>query len=275
MRAGLSSYTFPWAVGIPGREPAQPLSALDLLRIASELGVGVVQLADNTPLDELDEPELGHLETFASEHGIAVELGTRGIGDHLIHYADLAVRLGSPFVRVVVDKGRDEPTADEAIKRLSRYEDAFAERGLRLAIENHDRFTTTQLLDVLSKLGDWTGICLDTVNSLGVLEPPNQVLAALGPRAINVHLKDFTIQRHGHALGFEVVGTPLGQGRLDVPGLIAALEGWGGSKTAILELWTPPETSVDLTIAKEYSWALASLSYLRTSTSLEFAAEPS
>ena len=55
MRAGLSSYTFPWAVGIPGREPAQPLSALDLLRIASELGVGVVQLADNTPLNELDE----------------------------------------------------------------------------------------------------------------------------------------------------------------------------------------------------------------------------
>jgi sugar phosphate isomerase/epimerase len=274
VKVGLSSYTFPWAVGIPGWQPPQPLKPIELLHRAWELGVGVVQFADNLPLDELNEQELRLLEVFAGEHGMQVEVGTRGVGEHLIRYADLAVYLRSPFVRVVIDQGRDEPTVDEAIARLSRYEDAYRTRGLQLAIENHDRFTSRQLLDVVNTLGNWTGICLDTVNSLGALEPPEHVVAALGPRAINVHLKDFTIQRHRHALGFEVIGTPLGQGRLDVPALLAALDSWGQARTAILELWTPLEESLDLTIAKEDSWAVASLAHLRASTSLEFASTP-
>ncbi|HZA03657.1 MAG TPA: TIM barrel protein [Propionibacteriaceae bacterium] len=275
MLVGLSSYTFPWAVGVRGWPPARPLQPLELLHRAVELGVGVVQFADNLPLDELDEPELSSVEAFAGEHGIQIELGTRGVGEQLTRCADLAVRLGSPFVRVVIDKGDDEPTIPEAIARLSGYEDAYRARGLRLAIENHDRFTSRQLLDIVDALGDWAAICLDTVNSLGALEPPEQVLAALGPRAINVHLKDFTIQRHRHALGFEVIGTPLGQGRLDLPRLLRSLEAWGRVQTAILELWTPLEESLDSTIAKERSWAIASLSHLRASTSLEFASTAS
>ena len=249
----------------------QPLQPIELLHTAWELGVGVVQFADNLPLDELGEQQLRLLEAFAGEHGMRIEVGTRGVGEHLIRYADLAVRLGSPFVRVVIDKGPDEPTVKEAVARLSRYEDAYRTRGLQLAIENHDRFTSRQLMDLVDTLGNWTGICLDTVNSLGALEPPEHVVAVLGPRAINVHLKDFTIQRHRHALGFEVIGTPLGQGRLDVPGLLAALDGWGQVRTAILELWTPLDSSLDLTIAKERSWAVASLAHLRATTALEFA----
>jgi sugar phosphate isomerase/epimerase len=271
VKVGLSSYTFPWAVGVPGWPPVRPLQPLGLLERAVALGVGVVQFADNLPLDELDEQELSSVEAFAGEHGIQIELGTRGIGEQLMRCAELAVRLGSPFVRVVIDLGRDEPTVSEAIARLTRYEDAYRTRGLRLAIENHDRFTSRQLIDIVDGLGDWTAICLDTVNSLGALEPPERVLAALGPHAINVHLKDFTIQRHRHSLGFEIIGTPLGRGRLDLPRLLAAVAGWGRVQTAILELWTPLQESLDLTIAKEHSWAVASLSHLRASTSLEFA----
>ena len=270
MLVGLSSYTFPWAVGVPGWPPATPLRPVELLRTAADLGVGVVQFADNLPLDELDEQQLAAVEAVAGEHGLQLEVGTRGIGEHLVRYADLAVRLGSPFVRVVLDRGADEPSVAEAVARLSRYEPAFRSRGRQLAIENHDRFSSEQLLHIVDALGDWVGICLDTVNSLGALEPPETVLAALGPRAINVHLKDFTIQRHRHALGFEVVGTPLGQGRLDLPRLLAALEGWGRVQTAILELWTPLGESLDLTIAQERAWAVASLDHLRAATTLEF-----
>jgi sugar phosphate isomerase/epimerase len=272
VKIGLSSYTYPWAVGVPGWPPARPLEPLELLSRAVELGVGVVQFADNLPLEERDERELRLLEAYVGEHGIQIELGTRGIGEQLLHCADLAVRLGAPFVRVVIDLGSDEPTVPEAIARLSRYEDAFRTRGLRLAIENHDRFTSREFLDIVDALGDWTAICLDTVNSLGALEPPEHVLAALGPRAINVHLKDFTISRHRHALGFEVIGTPLGRGRLDLPRMLAALEGWGQVQTAILELWTPLGESLDRTIAQESAWAVESLGHLRSSTALEFAA---
>ncbi|NTW36601.1 MAG: hypothetical protein HGB17_10810, partial [Syntrophobacteraceae bacterium] len=50
MRLGIGSYTFPWAVGMPGHRPAQPMTALDLLDKATQLGVGVVQICDNLPL---------------------------------------------------------------------------------------------------------------------------------------------------------------------------------------------------------------------------------
>ena len=44
-------------------------AALELLARAVELGVGVVQFADNLPLERRDEPELSALEAFAREHG--------------------------------------------------------------------------------------------------------------------------------------------------------------------------------------------------------------
>ena len=58
MRLGVGSYTFVWAVGVPGFEqPQQPLTAAKLLELAAELGIGVVQIADNLPLDRLSGAE--------------------------------------------------------------------------------------------------------------------------------------------------------------------------------------------------------------------------
>ena len=50
MRAGLSSYTYTWAVGVPGYSPARPLTLVQLLERAASLSVSVVQIADNLPL---------------------------------------------------------------------------------------------------------------------------------------------------------------------------------------------------------------------------------
>ncbi len=50
MKPGLSSYTYTWAVGVPGSLPASPLSAEGIIDKASENGIGTVQIADNLPL---------------------------------------------------------------------------------------------------------------------------------------------------------------------------------------------------------------------------------
>ena len=39
MRLGIGSYTYTWAVGVPGHLPLRPLSAIDLLANASRLGL--------------------------------------------------------------------------------------------------------------------------------------------------------------------------------------------------------------------------------------------
>lgn len=269
MRVGLSSYTFPWAIGLPGSLPEQPLTAVGLIRKAAAAGVPVVQFADNLALHTASDDQLAQLERVSKESGVSIELGARGIGDHLDSYVSLARRFGTDFVRVVIDRGDDHPTPQDAQRRLATHRRIFEAHHLRLAIENHDRYTSAQLAHLVTSLGDWVGICLDTVNSFGALESPETVVEILGPLAINLHLKDFTIRRPDHAMGFLVEGAPAGSGKLDIPWLLGQLAA-GATASAVLELWTPPEPTIAATVAKEQRWAEESLRYLRDETELEF-----
>ncbi len=265
MKLGISSYTFTWAIGIPGHPPAHPMSALDLLDMAQDLGVGVVQIADNLPLHGLSSEEIAALAERADAAGIAIEVGTRGIApDHLYLYLDLALRLGSPILRVVVDTATQHPTPDEVVATVKALAPALETAGVILAIENHDRFTSAKLVEILRRIdSDYVGVCLDTVNSFGALEGPDVVVRTLGPWTVNLHVKDFAITRASHQMGFTIEGQPAGQGRLDVPWLLAMLGSLNRDVNAILELWTPPEPSLAATIAKERAWAVESVGYLR------------
>src|SRR5688572_29622456 len=115
MRLGIGSYTFVWSVGVPGYpQPREPLTAERLLAKAAELGVGVVQIADNLPLHRLSSQQVDALAHLAGELGIHIEVGTSGIGaEHLRTYVKLAERLKSSIVRVVIDTAESEPTIDE------------------------------------------------------------------------------------------------------------------------------------------------------------------
>ena len=44
---------------------------------------------------------------------------------------------------------------------------------------------------------------------------------------------------------------------------IEALQRHGRCETAVLELWTPPEASLEDTIAKEEQWAVSSMEHLK------------
>lgn len=266
MRLGISSYTYTWAVGVPGHPPPQPLAATDLLDKAAQLGVSVVQYADNLPLDKLSPDALETFEAHAADLNLSIEVGTRGIAhDHLRTYLRLAQRLKAPILRIVIDTADHHPDQDEVVNTLREIIPEFERAGVTLAIENHDRFKARTLADVVQRLGsDYIGICLDTVNSFGALEGPEVVLAALGPLVVNLHVKDFAIFRASHMMGFTVEGRPAGQGQLNVPWLLDELRGLGVDPNAILELWTPPEEELSATISKEEEWTVESVEYLRS-----------
>ena len=265
MKLGLSTYTYTWSIGVPGCLPEQPMTAIDLLDQARRLGVHVVQMADNLPLDRLSPQDLDEFQARANSYDIQVEVGTRGIDpENLRAYLSLARRFHSPILRTVLDTPRHHPSPGEVIEILAPFEKLFMEAGILLAIENHDRFPTPVLAELVRQLGrHWVGICLDTVNSFGALEGPQQVVNTLGPLAINLHVKDFTIFRASHNLGFTVEGRPAGQGKLDIPWLLDELNRHGRDFNAILELWTPPETAIGDTVRKEQGWADESIVYLR------------
>ncbi|MEA3408296.1 MAG: sugar phosphate isomerase/epimerase family protein [Chloroflexota bacterium] len=265
MRLGISSYTYTWAIGVPGHpRPPEPLGAMGLLDKAAALSVDLVQIADNLPLHRLSPIELGRLVERAKILDIDIEVGTRGVApDHLRTYLELAERLNSPILRIVTDTADHRPSEKEIVSTIGGLVPDFARADVVLAIENHDRFKARQLADILRRIdSDQVGVCLDTVNSFGALEGPEVVVETLGPWAVNLHVKDFDIFRASHLMGFTIEGRPAGQGRLDVPWLLDELEAMGRNPNAILELWTPPEETSVETVSKEAAWARESIAYL-------------
>jgi sugar phosphate isomerase/epimerase len=107
------------------------------------------------------------------------------------------------------------------------------------------------------------GICLDTVNSFGALEGPEVVVRQLAPYTLNLHVKDFTIERVASKMGFILTGSPAGRGRLDLPWLLRQLRLAGRDVNAILETWPPFGRTLEETLARERSWVEASVRHLR------------
>ena len=198
------------------------------------------------------------------ELDVHLEVGTRGVApQNLRRYLDIARQLGSPILRVVPAPEEEDP--DAIVAALRQVAPECEDAGERLALENYEMLPAQRFADIVAEVGsDAVGICLDTTNSLGAGEGTEAVVELLGPLAINLHVKDFTIRRADHRLGLVVEGCPVGRGRLDVRWLLERLRGFGRDPNAILELWTPPEPDADATTEKEMRWATESVRYMRT-----------
>lgn len=266
MQLGISSYTFTWAVGVPEHLPARPLTPYDLIDKACELQVPVLQIADNLPLEELEPEEIIKIRDYAKSKGIAIEMGGKGLTiRHTLQCLHVAEQLGSPVLRMVIDDAKFQPKLPEVIAIINSLLTDFRRKNIRLAIENHDRFKAREFLEIVRKTDPaLVGICLDSVNSMGAGEGFETVLEILAPCTINLHVKDFTIRRVNHKMGFVIEGCPAGKGMLNVAHLISAIKRQSNCNSAILELWTPPEENLQETIEKEEKWAVESISFLKS-----------
>lgn len=263
MKLGLSSYTYGWAVGLRGHGPMPPLDEHGLLDRCGEHGLKLLQIGDNLPLHTFDGPRLTRLAERAVREGVQLEVGARRLtAERLTDYAAIARRLGATLIRFVIDDFDYHPTPETVTAVLREATPLLG--GLTLGLENHDRFPARTLRHLVESVdSNRVRICLDTANSLGAGEGLETVLRELAPLTVNVHLKDFAIARVPYLMGFTVEGRPAGEGMLDIPQLLQALAPLGRCATATLELWTPPETQLADTVAKEAAWAARSVAYLR------------
>jgi sugar phosphate isomerase/epimerase len=210
---------------------------------------------------------LGHLcarydAVVEYEHSIRPMRGL--IKTMVLKYLEIASRLHADILRVVIDAGDFKPALSEIIQVIREILPALREREIRLAIENHDRISAGEFRQIIEETDlDWVGICLDSVNSLGKGEGFFEVAGKLLPYTINLHIKDYTIKRMEHQMGFQVTGTIAGQGMLPIKWLFNEVGKYGRCHSAILELWPPPEKDVEATIRKEELWVGESISYLR------------
>ncbi len=266
MHLGISSYSYPWAVGVAGFMPPHPLQALDLLHKAQQNKVKSLQFGDNLPLHLLSNAELETLKEHAQQTKIALEVGTRRLTPtQLDYYLPIAQSLCSPFLRVVIDDADYHPGEEEVLEIIQEVVGDFREAGIVLALENHDRFPVGVLKRIIESTDpQWVGICLDTANSLGAGEGIREVVTVLAPYTVNLHVKDFTVRRVSHKMGFVVEGCAAGAGMLDIPWILEQLRPYNRCLSATLEVWSDPKETIELTMEQENAWVEQSLHYLKS-----------
>jgi sugar phosphate isomerase/epimerase len=108
---------------------------------------------------------------------------------------------------------------DRAWRSLTLCEPLLKRHGVVLAVENHKDWRVADLLEMLKRLGsERVGVTLDTGNSIALLEDPMEVVEALAPHALSIHIKDMAVREYEE--GFLLSEIPLGEGFLDLARII-------------------------------------------------------
>ncbi len=271
-KLGIASWTLPWAIGVPGYPlPPQPLSCLGLLEKAVEANVSVVQIADNLPLHELPGEELDQLREAAVARGLMLEAGTRSLDrEHLERYIAIAHRIGARILRTVLSGSmcgsQQLAVAENSIRQVLPSLEA---QGVTLALENNEAFSATEFAGIVQRISSpLVGICMDTANSLGRPETLRTVIENLAEHAVVLHAKDYDIRRIDTRMGFSVVGTALGDGRVDFDWVLSELNRRGrGGISVIVEHWPPFAGTIEESIRVETEWLSRSVRFLRSKLS--------
>jgi sugar phosphate isomerase/epimerase len=143
-----------------------------------------------------------------------------------------AARAGAAVIRTAALSGRRYETfataeafrsfAEAAMKSLALAEPVAARTGVRLAVENHKDWRADELVGILKRISSaHVGACVDTGNSIALLEDPFEVVEALAPWALTTHLKDMAVQEYDK--GFLLSEVPLGTGFLDLRRIVRTL----------------------------------------------------
>jgi len=108
-------------------------------------------------------------------------------------------------------------------KRMLELAAPVAEKyGVPLAVENHKDQRDDERVALFEHISsELVGACVDTGNSLALLEDPIETVRALARWAKTVHLKDQAVQPYED--GFLLGDIPLGQGCLDLPQMVQIL----------------------------------------------------
>lgn len=105
---------------------------------------------------------------------------------------------------------------------------ALAEPVLRrhrmvLAIENHKGWRAAEQAAWLTAVGsEFVGVCFDFGNNLSLCEDPQETLRLLAPLTRYCHLKDMAVEAVDE--GFLLSEVPLGDGILDLAGMVSTLQ---------------------------------------------------
>jgi 3-oxoisoapionate decarboxylase len=224
---GMHSYGFHW-------KASRFHDALTFLEYAHSINAGGVQVSigqrDSSYTRKLRERCEAWGMYLESQASLPVDESAR---ERFTAEVQSAQAAGATIMRTAMLSGRRYETfntADEfkafaakSWKSLTLAEPIAKKHGVRLAIENHKDWLIPELVEMIRKISsEHVGICLDTGNSIALLEDPMAVIEAYAPFALTTHLKDMGVAEYEY--GYLLSEVPLGTGFLDLRKIVHTIE---------------------------------------------------
>jgi sugar phosphate isomerase/epimerase len=233
---GMHSFGIHWSMARRSAERAPFKDAAGFLDFCHDLGGAGIQVAIGADIERAKA-----IRQRAEEYGMYLEGQTslpRDEADVDRFEADLrAVKTaGATVVRTAMLSGRRYETFDslEKFKEFSERswrslvlaESLLKKHELKIAVENHKDWLVEELVAMLRRIeSEHVGVCVDTGNSIALLEDPMAVVEAYAPYAVSTHLKDMGVREYED--GFLLSEVPLGNGYLDIKRIIETC--WRGN----------------------------------------------
>jgi len=247
LRVGLNPYGLTYHLGIQamGTPRANP-KAVGLegyIALATELGAKTLELWEGWT-GKLSDAELKALGARLKG------LGMEPIGSSGLQTADFAnsIRIangvGAKIIRFALTPilcgdrnaagARWHELVDSTWQKLSVLAPMAAEHGITIAIENHQDFTSKELVNFCVETGSNVGIVFDTANTFPVAESPLDFTQTIAPHVRYLHLKDYRVQFTEE--GYRLVRCASGDGVVPFAEMVDILAQYHDSLPAAIEI---------------------------------------
>ena len=144
-------------------------------------------------------------------------------------------------------------TSFEAHKKsVERAEPILRKHKMKLAIENHKGWRAAEHAAWVKQAGsEYVGVCYDFGNNIALCEDPADTYQLLAPLTIYVSFKDMAVAPYEE--GFLLSEMALGEGMLDIPGMVKGLQQRDPNMIFALEMITRAPLKIPV-FTKKY-WA--------------------
>lgn len=286
MKLGLHTYTLHlWGLGQNWGIKADPrpkaMSLIQLMDKSREWGLDGLHIT-GCDLETKDDRRLEEVKNAARARGLYLEYNFSldeefdpRLTDTVADGITITEKIGGDLAKLSLDVRRPRPLYGscfhpQVMRQLCDVYDQvkaalpqLEKTGIRLALENHTETFADEILWLIQKIDHpLVGACVDTVNSMGVLENPETAVEKLAPFAFSNHFCDHKLDRDQFGIRFH--GVALGDGDIDCFKTYATIRDHSPTDRITFEIeWDMGEDSLETAREKEMDACIRSIKYAR------------
>jgi len=286
MKLGLHTYTLHlWGLGQNWGIQAEPrpkeMNLLQLMDKAVEWGLDGLHIT-GCDLETKDDARLQEVNQAAKARGLYLEYNysraeefDARLTDNVEEGIHITHKLGADLAKLSLDIRRPRPLYGSCFHPMVMrqlcdvYDEVMAvlplleKTGIKLALENHTETFSDEIIWLIEQINHpLVGACVDTVNSMGVLENPEDAVEKLAPYAFSNHFCDHKLDRDQFGIRFH--GVALGDGDIDCFKTYNTIRELSPTDRITFEIeWDMGEDSVEVARQKEMDACIKSIKYAR------------